>query len=113
MKLPTELIVMGQKVEVEYVDDLNSDDTGLYGECDYQNNKIRICSKKHKTEKDVISTMSHELVHFVLAKCGMSELLGENEESVVICLEENLLPLFNINRRKWRKKKEVQIGSQD
>ena len=104
---------MGQTVSIEYIDDLVSDGQSLFGECDSQANKITICAKKHKNEKEIISTISHELVHFVLAKCGISELLGDNEESIVISLEENLLPLFNFNRRKWRKKEEVQIGAKD
>ena len=113
MKLPTELQVMGQTVSIEYVDDLKTEDDSLYGECSPQTNVIRICSRKHKNEKEIISTIAHELTHFVLAKCGISELLGDNEESIVISIEENLLPLFNFNKRKWRKKEEIQIGSEN
>jgi hypothetical protein len=113
MKLPTELQVMGQIVSIEYVDDLEAGDESLMGECDDQYNVIRVCSSKNKNEKEIISAITHELVHFVLAKCGISVLLGDNEESIAISIEENLLPLFNFNKRKWRKKEEIQLGSEN
>lgn len=108
MKLPTELQIMGKKVKVTYTNGLKDED-GDYssGLCDSGNNTIHICTKENTTEEEILSTLGHEMIHFVIAKSGLSELIGDKEESLVIVLEEHLLPLFSHNRKKWRKRKEV------
>ncbi len=114
MKLPTELQIMGQKVKIEYhkglLDDEGNEASGL---CYSGQNLIKICLKENTNEAAALSTLGHEMFHFVVAKCGLSEILGENEESLAIGLEENFLPLFNFNRRKWKKKEEVEYGSEN
>lgn len=110
LMLPTELQVMGQKVKISYQPKINLDGEELAGACMAGDNLILISTTEHKTEAAVLATLGHELFHFVLDKTGLTSLLGELEEPITESVEENFLPIFNFNRRKWRKKVEVEIG---
>jgi len=108
--LPTEIPLMGQIVKIQYQYKLDLDGEELSGACMPAANLIMVSTSEHETERDIIKTIAHEAVHCVLGKSGLADLLGEHEESVVVAIEENFFPLCNFNRRKWRKKVEVEIG---
>ena len=111
MKLPTELMIMGKKVNIEYVDGLENEGEAASGLCHSGLKKIQICTKENETEEDILNTLGHEMIHFVLHTTGWSAKLGDDEESLVVALEENFLPLFNHDRKKWKKREEVELGS--
>ena len=114
VRVPTELQIMGKKVTVAYMDKVNFDGEDLSGACMAGANLIMLSLSEHDTEEELLSTLSHETAHYIIAKSGLSELLGEEkEEAAVVSIEENLLPLFRWNRRKWRKIIEVELADKD
>ena len=113
LMLPTEIPIMGQIVKISYQEELDLDGEELAGACMAGDNLIMISTTEHETEKEILKTLGHELVHFVWAKSGLTHILGEHEEPCTVSIEENLLPLFRFDRRRWRKKIEVTIGNQD
>lgn len=111
IKVPTELNVMGKLVKIEYQDEINLDGEDLSGACLASANLILISLGEHDSEEELLLTLNHELIHYVLEKSGVSNLLDyEKEETIVVALEENLLPMLKWDKRKWRKKIEVEIG---
>jgi len=112
MKLPTELMIMGKIVKVKYEREPKDEDgEPALGLCDASRNIIFVCTKHNETEAEALSTLAHEMTHYVIAKSGLSELITDKEESLVIVLEEHLLPLFSFKRKRWRKCQEVTLGS--
>ena len=110
IRVPTELPIMGKRVKIEYVYGLEEDGETLSGLCRSRENLIKICLKENTTEESVHLTLAHEAFHYVVHKSGLSHLLGENEESLTVCTEENFVPLFRFNKRIWRKVIEVELG---
>lgn len=114
VKVPTELMVMGKKVRIEYKRDLKVDGELVAGSYVTGDNTIRVGLSQHDSYDGLLSTIQHELVHYVLAKSGVNNhLTEESEEAIAVAIEENLLPLMRMNRRKWRKPTEVYIGNLD
>lgn len=113
IKVPTEILVMGKKVSICYKNKLNLDGEYLSGACIADDNLILISLAENQTLESIEKTLAHEIFHFVMAKSGLTNLLGDNEEVFTVCVEENYFPLFKFNRRLWRKKVEVEIGSKD
>lgn len=80
---------MGHQVTVKQVARLSDDD---HGHCDMVNREI-IISTAYPLEQRW-RTLFHESLHMVFGLTGLSELLRDDmEESVIVCLENNFMPI--------------------
>lgn len=109
--MPTELQVMGQTVNIEYMQKVVVDDEELSGCCQSGENRIMISLSENKTAQDLEKTLAHELFHFVMAKTGMTHILSQYEEALTVAQEENFIPLFRFDRRRWTKKIKIDVES--
>jgi len=109
VKVPTELKIMGKTVRIVYKSKLVQDGEALSGLCCAGDNLIMVGLNEHATERDLLATIAHECTHFVIAKSGLSDLLNDHEEPLVVCIEQNLFPLFNFKRKAWRKPIQVEL----
>jgi len=109
--MPTELQVMGQTVNITYLDKVFIDDEELSGCCQASLNLIQISLSENKTAESLEKTLAHELFHFVIAKTGLTYVIGQYEEALTVAQEENFIPLFRFDRRKWTKKIKIDVDS--
>lgn len=110
IKMPIELKLLGKIIQIKYKSNLKDEEgTPAYGLCHINKSLIEISTTLVKTEKMYHSVLLHELMHFIIGKFGLSEILsqytnnGELEEAVVVLLEETLPDLVRLNRKKWIK----------
>jgi len=96
MRLPRKITILGNSVDIKQ---RNLD--GIHGSCDVDINEIEI-SKDSTMDKDQV--LFHEIIHYILGKSGVSELLSAKvEESVVTALENGLFPLIHLKLRNPKK----------
>lgn len=83
------LNVMGNVVEIQHIKNYLSE-ANRYGCCLTSVNIIKIDADLD--DKDYIDTLKHELLHYCLAKSGISYLLTDGlEEAIVRCIENNFI----------------------
>lgn len=111
--VPTELPIMGHRIKVNYQPKFKSGFKDCYGLAYADDERIEINLSFHSTEEALIKTLYHEAIHIVLDKAGLSDILNDNEEAVVKCIEANFLPLVRVDKRKWRKKIEVELKAEE
>lgn len=103
MKVPVQIIVLGKKVRVEYVSELPE---GNSGELVCGERLIRISKSRHKTEREVFSTLYHELTHLAFELTGHSaEWTDAQEEPLTYALESALADILVLNPAapiRWR-----------
>lgn len=86
---PKSVTVLGQGYDVAVVDHI--DDEGTRGDCNVQRHAIRV---KQDSDDWNWSTLLHELAHAWLEESKLNtHLSDELEELLVVCIEQQFLPL--------------------
>jgi hypothetical protein len=92
MKVPVQVTVGGKKVRIQYVETLPDD---CSGELEVGAATVRISKSRHANEREVFTTLFHELIHFALERTGHSAVWTDaQEEPLVYALENMLAELF-------------------
>jgi hypothetical protein len=102
LTLPTQISIMGKNVQIHWLQSLQIDGTELSGCC--RENVISINVPQHSNEEELLSTLFHEIAHFIFLTSGIGEVLGDDEEAIVVCIERNIMPFIKFDRRLWKKK---------
>ena len=102
LTLPTQMSVMGKTVHIRWLPSLHIDGVELSGCC--RENVISINVPQHNNEAELLSTLFHEIAHFIFLTSGIGEVIGDNEEAVVVCIERNIMPFVKFDRRLWKRK---------
>lgn len=85
-KLPSHLMVLGERFRVELVPNLHSGEDKVHGETVGDYRRIRICADLDIRRQ--FQTLLHEFVHATLHVMGASNYLDDNiEESIAQSLE--------------------------
>lgn len=93
MKVPVQVMVGGKKVKVEYLEEL--DPAENRGEMVCYDQVIRVSQALNRTERQIFSTLFHELIHFAFEVTGHSaEWDNAKEEPIVYALEGMLADLL-------------------
>lgn len=91
--IPSGVTIGGHRFKVVWVE--TEDLEGTWGQLELDTRKI-LLSKRHKTTKQAMVTLRHEMIHAALQVGGVSYLLTEElEEGIVRCLEGLLLPALD------------------
>lgn len=87
-----------EDVKITYPNKVTGENNSLLcGDCNNHTKEIRISLKENRTQKDLESTLFHELIHFSLYKTGWSQMLEEkelSEEALVLMLENHFAHLI-------------------
>ncbi|MGX7299090.1 hypothetical protein [Enterococcus gilvus] len=90
MKIPTEIKVGGILYHVQLVDHIPNEGEGFrWGECDYQEAKIRLWKELSDQKKH--QTFVHELTHAIFHEAGIDDQDEEQINRVAIVLHEVFL----------------------
>jgi hypothetical protein len=81
MRKPSQITILGQKVQIKYVDEIED---GSFAH--YYPDLFMIVVRKHK---DWRSTLLHELFHAALAISGTAERMKLADEEALVVLFEN------------------------
>lgn len=95
MNLPNHITIGGRRWKVVEVSELKDKDGENLGETLPHKFEIRIL----KSDKNKWQTLFHEAIHAALYMGGWGEKLGEDEESVVLCIDNLMWPWINKLRK--------------
>jgi hypothetical protein len=90
MKVPTSVVVGGQRVKIRVVKGMED-----WGEYCHDDNVIRISAKCVDIPGALRSTLRHELTHAALNIGGVGFSERYEEESIVRCLEQVFFPTWD------------------
>jgi hypothetical protein len=88
MKTPERICVFGKWMTIKYVDAIESDDGMLLGE--YRPDKNEILIKKHQPHTELRKTVLHEVLHALICRSTLHQILDDKIEEAICCLVENL-----------------------
>lgn len=111
MRVPISMMVGGKRVRIEYLSDLPD---GNAAELVCGERLIRVSKAKHKSERELFSSLYHELCHFAFEIAGHSvEWSDAQEEPLVYCLENMLAELFVFHPNAPIKYREINWPGED
>lgn len=117
MRVPVQISVGGKLVKITYPDTVpghSESDPDCWGDTTSDGLEIRISRSRHKTEREVFSTIFHEVLHSTLTISGICHMLGDKlEESVVTGTENAIAPLFCFNPDAKIKWKDIDFPQED
>lgn len=102
LKLPTQITLLGKKINIKYVDELPENVHGLYHESD---DLIEIVWDKPEF---MVRVLFHEIMHATLAISGVNQLLNLKTEESICTMAENLCVIMKLDPKskavKWKRK---------
>ena len=94
MKIPESIRIGGVEYEIEYVENLREGNRLLYGQIDYDNNKLRLSASDGIGHQHRCITLLHEVLHGIREHACMDI---ENEEEVVEMFSKGLYQFLQDN----------------
>lgn len=91
--------VLGQRCRVVY----RPLDDGDWGECCIDTKTITLALKCLDDDEQHWATLAHEVTHMILRLSGLAYADRFEEEAVVRCVENNVIPWVIKNRKLWHR----------
>ena len=88
--LPEKFIVLGQKVKIEYVDNLIVEGERCEGGCYISERVIKIDASLINDTNRLLRVIRHELMHMRIGLSGLSEIIDPKVEEAICVLMESL-----------------------
>ena len=83
-ELPEKFMVLGQKIKVEYVDNLVVEGERCEGGCYVSERVIKIDASLINDTGRLLRVIRHEVMHMRIGLCGLSEILDPKEAICVL-----------------------------
>jgi hypothetical protein len=94
-KMKTYCTVLGKRIKLEYIDDVQAAEDGISG--DFRSDPLKIRIKSGLSEKEQKATLLHEIVHAIFFITGHSfELQDNTEEALVRAIEHGLADIVEL-----------------
>lgn len=94
MKIPESVRIGGVEYEIEYVENLRQGSRLLYGQIDFENDKLRLSTSDGVGHQHRCITLLHEVLHGIREHSCMEI---ENEEEVVEMFSKGLYQFLQDN----------------
>lgn len=94
-KVPKQVRIMGKWINFNYLSEIPNDSHELYGE--YKHNDKKILIKKDEPDEDQFRTMLHEIMHGIIARSAIKNLIDDNMEEAICELSENFADYLQWN----------------